>query len=115
MSAYQKANREELLVKGRQWHIKNSYGITQEEYLQLVESQGGGCAICGAEKSKDGRRLAVDHCHETGVVRGALCDLCNRGLGFFQDSTEKLARAIQYLSDTRRPLLHIESHEIDSA
>ena len=65
----------------------------------LAWSQGG-CAICGARQGLGGRndrRLAVDHNHTTGKVRGLLCDSCNHGLGKFKDDKRLLKIAIAYL------------------
>lgn len=72
------------------------FSLSVEGYDALLESQRGGCAICG-ETCKTGRRLAVDHDHETGVVRGLLCANCNVALGNLGDSVERLAAAIVYL------------------
>lgn len=73
------------------------YGITAEEYWGIYKQQQERCAICrratGARK-----RLSVDHCHETGMVRGLLCTTCNKHvLGHLRDDTEALQRAIDYL------------------
>jgi len=81
-------------------------GCTEGHYTALLESQNGVCAICGAaegHKSKDGvsARLAVDHDHETGEIRGLLCMSCNRGLGRFKDSLELLDSAQRYLRKKR--------------
>lgn len=88
------------------WKRQQKYGITSEQYDELLASQGGVCAICGQperSKSRNGHllKLAVDHDHETGTVRGLLCDRCNRGLGFFGDDPERLAAAIAYLQEIR--------------
>lgn len=91
-----------------------AFGITLSQRDAMIESQGGGCAICGDRKSSNGRSLVVDHCHESSVVRGILCDHCNRGLGFFRDSTDRLSRAIEYLSASRSPM-RLEQFEIDEA
>lgn len=56
------------------------------------------CDICGTEESQNGKAMAVDHCHETGAVRGVLCWHCNTAIGKFNDSPELLARAIHYLT-----------------
>lgn len=71
------------------------YGISLEEYKCLVQTQNNKCAICSSTQEKT--RLAIDHCHKTLKVRGLLCDLCNRGLGFFRDSADRLSKAIEYL------------------
>jgi len=65
----------------------------------MLKEQGGGCAICGETKPLKGKNyLCVDHCHETGEVRGILCHACNTGLGKFKDSPELLHTAINYLT-----------------
>lgn len=71
------------------------YGISLEEYLNLFEVQNGLCAICHIPPS--GKRLAVDHDHRTGKVRGLLCEACNHGIGKFLDNTDRLRSAIVYL------------------
>jgi len=95
-------NRDEINARKRAWrksaakpydHLKK-YGITKDDYLRMVEEQGGVCAICG---KPDSIRLAVDHCHTTGIVRGLLCSGCNTSLGKFNDDIEVLRKAIEYL------------------
>jgi len=78
----------------RKWHLKKNYGITPEQYDEMLERQGGGCAICG--KPPGETALHVDHCHETGRVRGLLCFSCNAGLGQFHHDPELLGRALEY-------------------
>jgi len=79
------------------------YGITLDQYDEMLEAQGSVCAICkGAQKSgKNGavQRFAVDHDHITGKVRGLLCTNCNTALGKFQDNVEILNIAIAYLQN----------------
>jgi len=77
-------------------------GCSAEEYQALLNKQNGLCAICGApagHRSCRGRtcRLAIDHDHGTGAVRGLLCNNCNRGLGRFKDSVALLESAARYL------------------
>jgi hypothetical protein len=73
------------------------YGISFAEYETLLKLQGHVCAICKSpERAKNGR-LAVDHCHATGRVRGLLCRKCNTGIAFFHDKPEVLASAVSYL------------------
>jgi hypothetical protein len=70
----------------------NRYGIGADVVSKLIGVQGGGCAICGRRNPEH-----VDHCHETGVIRGVLCFNCNGGLGQFKDDIASLRRAIEYL------------------
>lgn len=77
------------------------YGITPEQFDQMLHDQSGLCAICGDKPDPDGRgayaRLHIDHCHATGEVRSLLCGRCNQGLGYFRDDPNRLAAAAQYL------------------
>lgn len=75
-----------------------TYGITAAEYWQIYEQQNGVCYICERATGTGRRRLSVDHCHKTGVVRGLLCSADNKSvLGHLRDSEEALQRAIDYL------------------
>jgi uncharacterized CHY-type Zn-finger protein len=76
------------------------YNLTPDCYYEMLDNQNGLCAICGTKPDK--KRLEVDHCHKTGLVRGLLCHICNTGLGYFHDSTDKLEVAIKYLETTER-------------
>lgn len=73
------------------------YGLDEQGYVDLLEAQGGRCGICGVDSPSPFANFSVDHCHDTGRVRGLLCNKCNRGLGFFQDSLELLGNAAAYL------------------
>lgn len=75
---------------------QQKYGITLEEYEELLAKQYGKCAIC-AGHSIAGRKLSVDHDHTTGKVRGLLCVNCNAALGQFRESREVLLKAYKYL------------------
>lgn len=74
---------------------KSKYGLIKEDYLNLFAKQNNKCAICGSSFSDV--RACVDHSHENGIVRGLLCDKCNRGLGSFNDDISLLYKAIEYL------------------
>lgn len=107
---YRKAkedNPEKLREQSRRWRcdnpraawsikLKNRYGITADDWEVLLEAQGGGCAICGTTTNL-WDTLFVDHNHETGRVRGLLCNACNLVLGYAQDSPERLRAAAVYL------------------
>jgi hypothetical protein len=80
--------------------IKKRYGITIEQYDKMFEEQNGSCAICKKICKHGvlfGKRLSVDHDHNTKFVRGLLCQKCNRGLGLFNDNTEIMEEAIKYI------------------
>lgn len=77
--------------------LKHRYHLTLDEFDRILTKQKECCAICGKHQSKFKKRLAVDHNHETGKIRGLLCSRCNMGLGFFQDDRKLLWAAINYL------------------
>lgn len=72
------------------------FGLTPEDYERMLAEQGGVCPICLAPPTAN-KRLAVDHCHRTGIVRGLLCGDCNAALGFLRDNPESANRAADYL------------------
>jgi hypothetical protein len=74
------------------------YRLNRLQVEEIFARQGYKCALCPATKSQDGRPLFIDHCHETGKVRGALCSQCNTAIGALGDNLAGLQRAIQYLS-----------------
>lgn len=77
--------------------MKAEYGITGEQYWALYQFQNGRCWICQRATGKT-KRLAVDHDHETGEVRGLLCGRCNHDvLGHLRDDPELIMRAAHYL------------------
>ena len=87
------------MLSTQRWeqHIQKTYGIAPSEYWAIYEAQGGVCAICQRANGKV-RRLAVDHDHKTGMIRGALCRTCNKQiLGHSRDEIEFFERAAQYL------------------
>jgi hypothetical protein len=81
----------------RNRHLRELYGLTSEDFNDLLVSQGGVCAICYGDGSSHKRGLVVDHAHETGTIRGILCSQCNVGLGYFRDDLTLLLRASGYL------------------
>lgn len=84
--------------------FREKYGISLEQYDQMHVAQGGVCFICGQpetiERNGKPRLLAVDHCHDTGKVRGLLCGKCNPMIGYADHSVDILMRAIDYLKRT---------------
>ena len=96
--------------RSRGSHLKQKFGITRGDYKDMMEAQGGTCAICNGKNAVRKRTtfgnkpftiaLAVDHNHKTGKVRGLLCNSCNTSLGKFKDDITLLKRAIEYLEET---------------
>ena len=94
---HHRAKRRQTRDAAWERRLMSTYGITAEEYWRILDAQGGRCYICqratGAVK-----RLAVDHDHETGLVRGILCSHDNRDvLGQARDEVEFFERCIDYL------------------
>jgi hypothetical protein len=89
----------------RHHSLVKKYGITLEEFWIMWDVYKGRCGICGilmkVPENRQGQSLqvvAVDHDHDTGIVRGLLCNACNKGLGLFRDSIENLEKAKEYLN-----------------
>ena len=93
--AYNKKHYAEHREEARAIALMRNYGITIEEYDNMFAAQNGICAICG--KPQNGKRLFVDHNHETDKVRGLLCQNCNIALGHMGDDAQLLIKAIDYL------------------
>jgi hypothetical protein len=83
----------------RKSHLKRNFGLTLDDYDRMLEEQGGGCAICGDPPGQTA--LHVDHCHETGVVRGLLCFRCNSALGNLRDDPDIITLALVYVTRHR--------------
>lgn len=83
------------LKAGRKYLLREKYGITLEQYDDMLNSQGGVCAICSSPPKR--YHLSVDHCHETGDIRGLICRSCNFGLGYFGDTPESIKAVLDYV------------------
>lgn len=77
--------------------LMHSFGISLLTYNKLKEKQNYCCKICGIHESKLRCDLVVDHCHNSGKIRGLLCESCNLGLGKFYDNQELLSKALNYI------------------
>lgn len=118
---YSKQNREKLAATRKEKHkniseekrieirdkrrirdLMQKYGLTVEDYDQMLSDQEGACALCDRlpEKERYGR-LSVDHCHDTGKVRGLLCNSCNYAIGVLGDTADHVGRAVTYLEKSR--------------
>jgi len=87
--------------------LRRLYGITKAQYDKMLVQQGGKCAVCGKDNVCDGKvvHMSVDHDHETGAVRGLLCNNCNAILGHAHDDPAILVKLVEYLQQSR----HLES------
>lgn len=77
--------------------LQATYGIDLATYNKMLVEQGNKCKICFVHREELKRALCVDHDHDTGKVRGLLCDTCNRSLGLLKDNVNILMNAVKYL------------------
>lgn len=88
-----------------EYKMRTLYGIGLVEFEQMMTKQNGVCAICLKPETRKNNtglaitKLSVDHCHETGKVRGLLCNSCNIAMGKFYDNPLLLRAALKYLLD----------------
>ena len=99
---YQSYCRRCQVAGHRAYLFKKKYGITIEHYESLLRKQGGACSVCKKPETATARtgvvrRLNVDHCHDTGKVRGLLCVACNVAIGMACDDPKRLRALADYL------------------
>lgn len=104
---YREENRSRFLQRTQETNWMMRFGITRADYELMLSTQEYRCAICSSENpngagstSTKNRNFSVDHCHQTGKIRGLLCANCNRGLGLLGDTKEAVALALEYLTDS---------------
>lgn len=102
-NAYQREYRktiptEQRRANRRRYGLKYNYNLTVEEYEAMYEKQERCCAICKDELPMHGKNVHVDHCHESGNVRGILCTRCNVGIGQLRHDPQIIEAAITYLT-----------------
>lgn len=88
-------NREPKVRK--KYKLAERYGITYEEYKLYLDKQSCKCAICSVHQDELPRGLYIDHNHDTGEVRGLLCNNCNTALGMLKENVDLFNKAIEYL------------------
>ena len=112
MREYAKNNREKLNAQSSESYYKDpikrfKYRLKRigveatPETLDYLINHGGLCDMCGKPPDGRGNELSIDHCHETGVFRGMLCNRCNKGIGLLMDDPELLRRAADYIEHYR--------------
>jgi hypothetical protein len=99
-AAYYAANKEKEKAYSTVYNRLRKTGVTQEQYDGAYLKQKGVCAICSRVEA-NGKQLAADHCHTTGVFRGLLCMKCNRGIGYLNDDSVLVEKALNYLKETQ--------------
>ena len=92
--AYYHAHKQDIKPILRRGQLKRLYGISPADYDALLAKQDGVCATCGKPSEET---LCVDHCHETGTIRGLLCRKCNFALGCFEDDPAAMMTSLAYL------------------
>jgi hypothetical protein len=101
-------NTRYTLERARAEHLRRVYGLTMEEYEQMLTGQNGLCACCGrSETRRVGRKkrsenaplLHVDHCHTTGRIRGLLCSACNQALGLLEEDPQRIKALLHYVEE----------------
>jgi hypothetical protein len=107
---YRRKRKEESLRYRYPSDLKRLYGISVQEHAAMMARQNGRCAIC--QRKPSGDTLCIDHCHETGKVRGLLCRKCNTGLGCYDDDPAFARKAAAYLEDWRRR--HLDLIEMET-
>lgn len=94
-----RVKRTQCPIRQRSNNLRRNYGITLEDYDNMLEEQGGTCMTCSSTpESQRYGNLYVDHDHNTGQVRGLLCHHCNTALGLVDDNIDILLNLVKYLS-----------------
>lgn len=98
-STWRKQNPEKMAFYKRKSILKCKYGITIDQYNEMLSINNGGCYVCGKipKNTTAWDRLCIDHNHITGKTRGLLCHSCNRSLGLLGDNIDRLKNIIIYL------------------
>lgn len=88
--------------KNRKNNMEKNFGKgVLDVYQKLFDEQKGVCDICKSPENGRYKHLSVDHCHDTGKIRGLLCNNCNRGIGLLKDNSELLKNALEYIEKNK--------------
>lgn len=91
------SKRYDVKQRAKDSQLKKKYGISLENYKEILEKQNYRCAICKRHYQDFKMNLAVEHCHRTGAIRGLCCSYCNTGLAAYHDKPEYFKAAAKYL------------------
>ncbi len=95
MKEYYEKNKDKAASRG----LYKRYGITLEDYDNMLMEQNGNCFICEKSHKLFTKRLAVDHCHVTGKVRKLLCVGCNTSLGLLKEDLDRVKKLMKYIEE----------------
>lgn len=107
---YYRRNRERRLAAAKERYrqdpdlarscsLKRKYGITLADFDRMYDEQAGCCAACEVPIPRRGKGTQVDHCHETGRVRGLLCIPCNTNLGYYDEDVDRIRGLLRYAEE----------------
>ena len=95
---HKKEHKEYMKEYHRPYWLKSEYNLTPEQYADMLTKQNNRCAICGEPLDlQNPHRVHIDHDHNTGKVRGILCNKCNMAIGLFRHNPEYTNNATKYL------------------
>ncbi len=99
MRAYHQQHKDdpEYRRMRREAMVLYKFGITQADLDAMIARQGGKCAICAGPPNGPGKRLHIDHCHNSKAIRGLLCSKCNTAVGLLDDNPERAELLAAYL------------------
>jgi hypothetical protein len=95
-----KLDRGKRAYQARRTKIAMTYGLTEDDVRQIMDEQRGCCKICGDSLCSGFREYSIDHCHDTGKIRGLLCSHCNSGIGYLKDNPLLCRLAANYLEES---------------
>ena len=105
--------KEEQKQKARARHLQDNYNLTIEQSDAIEEYQGNVCWVCGRPEHVQNRRLATDHSHITGLIRGKLCSQCNPLLGKLENAFIRLGLhkvlGLDFVRIVKRLALYVEN------
>lgn len=107
---YAKDNFATIKKRTRRTDLFKYWGISEQQFDTMLNSQNGTCAICDKTMSSPFKSLCIDHDHITGTFRGILCDSHNRALGLLGDSIENLKKCIRYIRNHEKILIKIKTN-----
>lgn len=119
LNEYYDTDKGKMILKNKYIQNKTKYknskllrefGISLDEYNQMLENQGNGCAICGRTEKENKKMLAVDHDHTTIKNRAILCSSCNLTIGFIEKNNIDIDKIKEYINKFKINQNGVPSH-----